>query len=96
MKGKGSGRGSEANPTNNWCRSCLCARPTSIAAFRVGKAVYRGPAVYRYCFALVRPVLEGGCRGCLLRNTPVTEVRLISIRRPCRSLWMFDRWLTLS
>ena len=30
---------------------------------RVGKAAYRGPALYHYCFALVRPALEGGyCR----------------------------------
>ena len=30
------------------------------SAFRVGKAVYRGLALDHYCFALVRPVLEGG------------------------------------
>ena len=32
-------------------------------AFRVGKAVYRGPAVINTAFALLRPALEGGYCG---------------------------------
>ena len=30
---------------------------------RVGKAAYRGPALYHYCSALVGPALEGGYCG---------------------------------
>jgi hypothetical protein len=82
----------------------------SSTAFRVGTAVYRGLALNHYCFALVRPALEGGyCgfgeevwRGLRIRRLtakPATEDRLIGFvpfSRPCRSLWMFGRWLTLS
>jgi hypothetical protein len=59
------------------------------SAFRVGKAVYRGLALDHYCFALVRPVLEGGYCGlgrevnrrgprtCRLPTKFTTEDRLI-------------------
>jgi len=78
-------------------------------AFRVGRAFHLGPGLNHYCYALVRQarldgyswVWKGGWKGYGPPSSDRTCIRspvvgVMPLTRPGRSLWMFDRWLTLS